>query len=108
MRRGVIRWTSGDHSAQPVSAPNSPIFSARSSRLLTEDGDQRVPPRGVRSYIASSCAPICASVSSGLARLTPTTSVTSRSQLNLRPAGCSSAGSARSSATKRLTARLSE
>ena len=72
MRRGPIRSkTSGNISAQLVSAPNSPSFSARSSRLLTEEGAQRVPPRGVRSYMASNCAPICARVSSGLARLTP-------------------------------------
>ena len=73
---------------------------------MTEEGAQRVPPRGVRSYMASNCAPICARVSSGLARLTPATSVTSRSLLNFRLAGCSKAGSARPSATKRLTARF--
>jgi hypothetical protein len=50
---------------------------------LTEEGDQRVPPRGVRSHIASSCAPICDKVSPGLTRLTPATSVTRRSLLNL-------------------------
>jgi hypothetical protein len=67
--------------AHGVSAASNWNFSARSSRLLTEEGAQRAPPRGVRSYMASSCAPICASVRSGLARLIPATSVTRRSLL---------------------------
>ena len=92
MRRGgARRRVFGDHSAHIVSAPNSPSFSARSSRLLTEEGHQRVPPRGVRSYMASSCAPICARVSSGLARLTPATSVSEPFAAELAAAGCSSA-----------------
>ena len=45
---GARRRVFGCHSAHIVSAPNSPSLSARSSRLLTEEGDQRVPPRGVR------------------------------------------------------------
>ena len=53
MPRGFLSKSIGNRSAQSVWAPNNPRISARSSRLLTEEGAQRVPPRGVRSYIAS-------------------------------------------------------
>ena len=38
---------------QFCSAVITPSFLARSIRLLTEEGPQRVPPRGVRSNMAS-------------------------------------------------------
>ena len=51
---------------QSFSAAITPSFLARSIRLLTEEGPQRVPPRGVRSYMASNCAPIWASFQFGI------------------------------------------
>jgi len=65
--QGFLSKSIDNPSAQTVSAPNNSSFSARSSRLLTEEGAQLVPPRGVRSYIASNCAPIWASVTAFLA-----------------------------------------
>jgi hypothetical protein len=56
--------------ARPTSAnvaPTNPKRSACTSRCLTEEGCQRVPPRGVRSRIDSSCTAICCSVRSGAA-----------------------------------------
>jgi hypothetical protein len=35
---------------QSCSAPSTPSFLARSSRLLIDDGLQRVPPRGEKGY----------------------------------------------------------
>ncbi len=57
--------------------PARPRRSARASKCLTEEGCQRVPPRGVRSCMLSSWAAICWSVRSGAAALIPATSLTS-------------------------------
>ena len=68
--------------------------SACPNRCLTDDGCQRVLPRGVRSRIASSWPAICCSVRSGAAALMPATRRTSRS-----PPGCGGARSSRSGST---------
>ena len=56
-----------------------PRRSARTNKCLTEEGCQRVPPRGVLSCMASSCVAICCKVRSGAAALIPATRRISRS-----------------------------
>jgi len=64
--------------------------SALASSCLTDERCQRVPPRGVRSRMASSWAAICCNVQSDEAVLMPTTKRTSRS-----PPPCGGARNAR-------------
>ena len=75
--------SSGYRQTSPPTWPGAlsvrPSRSARVSRCLTEEGCQRVPPRGVRSRMASSWAAICCSVRSGAAEAMLATSRTSRS-----------------------------
>jgi hypothetical protein len=70
--------------------PAKPRRSARTSRCLTDEGFHRVPPRGVRSRIASSWAAICCNVRSGAAAAMPAASRTSRSSPCCRGARSSS------------------
>ena len=101
----VRRSTSG--SRQRSRASGQPSRPARPSKCLTEEGCQRVPPRGVRSRMASSWAAICCSVRSGAAALMPATNRTSRSSLGCVRARSSKLTSRMPSPTSRRTVRRS-
>jgi hypothetical protein len=83
----------------------SPNFSARSSRFLTEDAAHWRPPRGVRSRIASSWAPIARSDISGFAMAMPAAIIINRSSGGRRGVLSSSFASASRSRTALRTAR---
>ena len=100
-QRSTCRPTSG------AAVRASPTRSARVSKCLTDDGCHRVPPRGVRSRMASSWAAICWSVRSGAAALMPATRRTSRSSLGWGRARSSSLASMMPSSASRRTVRRS-
>jgi len=102
-RRDRQRQTCGATFAESV--PVRPSSSARSRRCLTDDGCQRVPPRGVRSRMASSWDAICCKVRSGAAVLMPATSRTSLSFPRCWRARPSSAASTMPSVARRFTVR---
>ena len=81
--------------------------SAVPSRCLTEEGCHLVPPRGVRSCMASSCAAICCNVRPGAAALMPATNRTNRSSPVWGRARSSKAASIMPSKTNRRTVRRS-
>ena len=86
-------------------APPNPRRSALVNRCLTDEGCHRVPPRGVRSRMASSWAAICCSVRSGAAALMPATSRISRSSPPCGRARSSKAASTIPSEANRRTVR---
>jgi hypothetical protein len=81
--------------------------SARAGRCLTDDGCHRVPPRGVRSRMASSWAAICWSVRWGAAALMLATNRTRRSSLCWGTARLSKLTSTIPSSASRRTVRRS-
>ena len=87
--------------------PANSKCSARVSKCLTDDACHRVPPRGVRSRMASSWAAIRCSLRSGAAALMPATKRISRSSPCCGLARSSKPASMMPSSASRRTVRRS-